>query len=83
MVSQLNSNRVWCVLALMSATLMIVVGVIAYSAAPSAIAECESPAPKNVQCISSPGSAVRNDHPKPWLKIVVSHVISVATRLAV
>jgi hypothetical protein len=83
MVSQLNSKRVWCVLGLMSATLMIVVGVIAYSAAPNSVAEREFPAPKNVQCISSPSSAAHNDHPRPWLKVVVSHVISVATRLAV
>jgi hypothetical protein len=83
MVSQPNLKRVSCVISLMSAAVVVVIALVAHNGSGNAISEGKFPAPKNEQCISSSSSAARNDHPKPWLKIVVSHIISVATRLAI
>jgi hypothetical protein len=83
MISQLSLKRVGSVIGLMSAAVVLIVGLIAHGAAPNTNSQDKFPAAKNAQYISCASSAAHRDHPKPWLKIVVSHVISVATRVAI
>jgi uncharacterized Zn-finger protein len=83
MISQPNLKRAWCMIALMSATVTLVVGLITHDPAASANSQTKFSAPNSAQYLACAGSAAHNDHPKPWLKIVVSHLVSVATRLAV
>jgi hypothetical protein len=83
MVSQLELKRVLCAMGLMSATVMLAVGLMAHTASANANSEGKFPAPMNARYVACSSNMQRNERPKPWLKIVVSHVISVATRLAI
>jgi uncharacterized Zn-finger protein len=83
MISQLNLKRAWCVIALMSATATLGVGLIMHDPAASANSQTRFSAPRSAQYLACASSAAHNDHPKPWLKIVVGHLVSVATRLAI
>jgi hypothetical protein len=83
MISQLDLKRVCCVIGVMSAAVVLIIGLVAHDAAPSTNWQNKFLAAKNAQYIACASSAAHGDHPKPWLKIVVSHVISVATRLAI
>jgi hypothetical protein len=81
MVSQLKLKRTWCGIGVMSATVMLAIGLIVQNTRANSDSEGKFPGPLNARCVSCSSNAQRTEHPKPWLKIVVNHMITVATRL--
>jgi hypothetical protein len=82
MVSQLKLKCTRCAIGVMSATVVLAIGLIAQNTRVNSDSESKFPAPMNARYVSCSNNARRTEHPKPWLKIVVNHMITVATRLA-
>ena len=83
MDSHLELKRVLCAMGLKSATAMLAVGLMAHNASANANLEGKFPAPADARYVPCASNVERSEGRRPWVMMVVRHVLSVATRLAI
>ena len=81
MAFQLNSKRL-SLIGMALVTAVLIAGFVARNGALDGASGSKFTAPADTRYVRCINGTQRNDHPRPWLKIVLNHVISVATRLA-